>query len=198
MRQDRDEMIRSFGVRLRGQAGFCKFLVTCPACNAAVIYTKNVLWDILMRGLAESEIQQELPGDRNQGMSLKEVFTFIQAKEAVKRSADHLSQSQGVHAAKSQYRCAKTRSNYARLGTTMSSAPTATNTALARVPQPGFEELTALLMAQSAISVGGRTTLEAYVVARAKSPDRSSPPHLVAILGKQKMPYATCFALQPT
>ena len=34
MCQDWDETIRSFGARLRGQAGICKFLVTCPGCNA--------------------------------------------------------------------------------------------------------------------------------------------------------------------
>ena len=46
MRQDRDETIRSFGARLRGQAGVCKFLVTCPGCNVEVNYTENVLRDV--------------------------------------------------------------------------------------------------------------------------------------------------------
>ena len=77
MRQDRDEMIRSFGARLRGQAGVCKFL-------EEVNYTKNVLRDVLTRGLADSEIQLDLLGDRNQDMNLEEVFQFIEAKEAGK------------------------------------------------------------------------------------------------------------------
>ena len=34
MRQDRDETVRSFGARLRGQAGICKFIVNCPNCSA--------------------------------------------------------------------------------------------------------------------------------------------------------------------
>ncbi|CAH3031503.1 unnamed protein product [Pocillopora meandrina] len=84
MRQDRDETIRSFGARLRGQAG-------------------NVLRDVLTRGLADSEIQLDLLGERNQDMSLEEVFQFIEAKEAGKRSAGRLSQSHSTDAAQSQY-----------------------------------------------------------------------------------------------
>ena len=107
MRQDRDETIHSFGARLRGQAGVCKFLVTCPGCSAEVNYTENVLHDVLTCSLADSEIQLDLLRDRNQDMSLEEVFQFIEAKEAGKRSAGRLSQSQGVDAANSQYRRAK-------------------------------------------------------------------------------------------
>ena len=56
MRQDRDETIRSFGARLRRQAGICKFLVTCPGCNMEVNYTENVLRNVVTRGLADDEI----------------------------------------------------------------------------------------------------------------------------------------------
>ena len=107
MRQDRDRTIRSFGARLCGQAGVCKFLVTCHGCNVEVNYTKNVLRDALTRGLADSEIQLDLLGDRNQNMSLEEVFQFIEVKEAGKRSAGRLSQSHSVDAAQSQYRRTK-------------------------------------------------------------------------------------------
>jgi len=86
MHQDRDEMIRSFGARLRGQAGVCKFLVTCPGCTNEVNYLENVLHDVLTRGLADSEIQLELLGERNQDMTLEEVFQFIEAKEAGKNN----------------------------------------------------------------------------------------------------------------
>lgn len=40
MCQDRDETIRSFGARLRGQAGVCKFHVTCQTCNIDVNYPR--------------------------------------------------------------------------------------------------------------------------------------------------------------
>ena len=39
MRQDRDELIRSFGARLRGQAGVCKCVIKCPNCDDNVDYT---------------------------------------------------------------------------------------------------------------------------------------------------------------
>ena len=93
MRQDRDETIRSFGARLRGQAGVCKFLVQCPECNTQVNYTENVLRDVVTRGLADEDIQLDLLGEKNQDMTLEEVFQFIEAKESGKRSAGRLLQS---------------------------------------------------------------------------------------------------------
>ena len=65
MRQDHDETIRSFGAGLRGQAGVCKFLITCPGCNNDVNYTENILRNVLTRGLADSKIQLDLLGDKN-------------------------------------------------------------------------------------------------------------------------------------
>ena len=65
MRQDRDETIRSFGARLRGQASVCKFLIKCPGCDADVNYTENILRDVVTRGLADSEIQLDLLGEKN-------------------------------------------------------------------------------------------------------------------------------------
>ena len=45
--------------------------------------------------------------DKNQNTTLEEVFQFIEAKKAGKRSADHLIDSQGLNAARSSYRRAK-------------------------------------------------------------------------------------------
>ena len=84
MPQDQDKMMCSFGAHLCGQAGICKFLVTCPGCSAEVNYTENILCDVLTHSLANSKIQLDLLGDRNQDMSLEEVFQFIEAKEAGK------------------------------------------------------------------------------------------------------------------
>ena len=62
-------------------------------------------------------------------MSLEEVFQFIEAKEAGKRSAGCLFQSQGVDAAHRQYQRAlnRTTSKTARMETTMSCAPIVTS-----------------------------------------------------------------------
>ena len=42
--------------------------------------------DVLTRGLTDSEIQLELLGERNQDMTLEEVFQFIETKEAGKNN----------------------------------------------------------------------------------------------------------------
>ena len=107
MRQDRDETIRSFDARLRGQAGICKFTIKCPNCENDVNYTENILRDVVTRGVTDSDIQLDLLSDKNQNMTLEEVFQFIEAKEAGKRSAGHLIDSQGLDATRSSYRRAK-------------------------------------------------------------------------------------------
>lgn len=104
MRQDRDETVRSFGARLRGQADICKFITACPACAADVNYTDAIMRDVLTRGIADSEIQLDLLGDQNQNMGLEDIFKFIEAKEAGKRSASSLLDSHAVETASSSYR----------------------------------------------------------------------------------------------
>jgi hypothetical protein len=99
MHQDRDETVRSFGARLRGQAGVCKFVTNCLHCNEDVNYTEAILRDVLTRGLEDPEIQLDLLGNKNQDMTLEQVFQLVEAKEAGKRSASRLHDSQGAEAA---------------------------------------------------------------------------------------------------
>ena len=82
MRQDRDEAVRSFGARLRGQAGVCKFHTKCPACDTDVNYTDEIIRDTLIRGINDQEIQLALLGDQNKSMTLEQVFQFVEAKES--------------------------------------------------------------------------------------------------------------------
>ena len=85
MRQERDEPIRVFGA---GQASVCKFqrqCASCDACDADVDYTEAMLRDVLSRGLEDTEIQMDLLGDKNQDMTLEQVLTFVETKEAGKR-----------------------------------------------------------------------------------------------------------------
>ena len=62
MQQDRDEPIRNFGARLRGQAGVCKFTTKCPNCERNVDYTEHIIRDVLTRGLEDQDIQLDLLG----------------------------------------------------------------------------------------------------------------------------------------
>ena len=104
MTQDRDEPVRSFGARLRGQAGVCKFTMNCTSCNADVDYTDTILRDVLIRGLSDQEIQLELLGNSNQNMSLEEVFQFVDIKESGKRSASLLIDNHGANSMSSYKR----------------------------------------------------------------------------------------------
>ena len=105
MRQDRDEPVRAFGARLRGQASVCRFTQECPSCEADVDYTEAMIKDVLCRGLEDSEIQMDLLGDKNQDMMLEQVLGFVEAKEAGKRSASRLLLPQATDAVtRSSYR----------------------------------------------------------------------------------------------
>jgi len=98
MRQDRDESVRAFGARLRGQAGVCKFVIGCTACRAEINYTAAILLDVLCRELNDSDIQLDLLSDKNQDMTLEQVFRFVEAKEAGKRSTTRLLVPHGTDA----------------------------------------------------------------------------------------------------
>ena len=67
MRQDQDETIRSFEARIKGQAGICKYTTTCPPDTsiADIDYTDAILRDVLVRGIADQDIQPDLLGDQN-------------------------------------------------------------------------------------------------------------------------------------
>ncbi len=80
MRQGRDEPVRAFGARLRGQASICKFIPKCSGCEANVDYTEAMVKDVLCRGLEDSDIQTDLLGDKNQDMTLEQVLRFVEAK----------------------------------------------------------------------------------------------------------------------
>ena len=103
MRQDRDELIRHFVARLRGQANICNYSIPCPHCNTNVAYTEQVLRDITTCGMEDNEIQLDLLGKQTQNMTLEEVIQFIEAKEAGKRSGGRLHKTQTLNATRSQY-----------------------------------------------------------------------------------------------
>ena len=86
MTQDREEGVRSFAARLRGQAKVCKFSKNCSHNQfEAVNYTDDMVRDALIRGLGDSDIQQDVLGHNDQNMTLEDTIKFIEAKEAGKR-----------------------------------------------------------------------------------------------------------------
>ena len=87
LRQDRDEGVRNFAARIRGQADVCKFTVRC-SCDPGmdVSFTDQMVRDVLIRGLSDLDIQQEILGNENQDLDLEHTISLIEAKEAGRRS----------------------------------------------------------------------------------------------------------------
>ena len=92
MRQGREEQIRSFYARIKGQADTCAYQLKCPKaeCNK-----------ILARGIVDDEIQLDLISDQNQKMTIEEMIKFVEARESGKRSASRLLDTPSVNAASS-------------------------------------------------------------------------------------------------
>ena len=111
MVQDHDEPIRSFGARIRGQANVCKYVIKCNGCSTDISYMDHVLRDVLVKGVADHEIQLDLLSDKNQEMTLEEVYKSIEAKEAGKRSAITLQKSQAA-SLRSSYKKANAKPKY--------------------------------------------------------------------------------------
>ena len=94
MSQEHDEPIRSYAARIRGQANICKYITQCGKCKTDVSYMDHVVRDVLIKGIADNDIQLDLLSEKNQEMTLDEALKFIEAKETGKRSAVTLHQSQ--------------------------------------------------------------------------------------------------------
>ena len=87
LHQDRDEGVRNFAARLRGQAEVCKFTAKCT-CNPStdVSFMDQMIRDVLIRGLNDLDIQQEVLGHENQDLELEQTISLIEAKESGRRS----------------------------------------------------------------------------------------------------------------
>ena len=117
MTQDRDEPVRTFAARIRGQAGVCRFEVDCPACTHTINYSDIMVRDAIIRGLEDSEIRLDILSESDQDMSLEKALQLIEAKESGKRSANRLLNTDAAStaaAAHSQYRQSR-RQNQPRI-----------------------------------------------------------------------------------
>lgn len=98
LRQERDESVRSFSARLRGQAGVCQFTksknCTCGQ-GVTVDFSDDMIRDSLIRGLEDDEIRLHILGQANQDMTLDETIQLAEAQECGKRSAGRLINTDG-------------------------------------------------------------------------------------------------------
>ncbi len=103
MQQDRDEPVRVFCSRLKGQADVCQFTTECIECKKTVDYTNQIVRDCIIRGISDDDIRLDVLGHENQDMELDVLVSYIESKETGKRSISRFSNSQGVAAAQSSY-----------------------------------------------------------------------------------------------
>ena len=100
MRQQQNETIRSFSVRIRGQANICNFVHQCTSCSENVCYSEAILQDVLIKGIADQEIQQNILSDPNQDRSYEDILALVEAKESTRNyiAAMHGNNSESVNA----------------------------------------------------------------------------------------------------
>lgn len=112
MHQDRDEPIRAFAARLKGQAGVCNYKIKCTnaSCDNDIDYGDVMIRDALIRGLEDNDIRLDVLGHSKNDqtdLTLEETLKFIEAKESGKRSVSRLLGPDGsatAAAAQSSYR----------------------------------------------------------------------------------------------
>ena len=71
MQQNKDESVRSFCARLRGQAS--KYAVTCPDCNKDINYTNQIVRDCVVWDITDDDIRLDVLGSSNKDMDMKKL-----------------------------------------------------------------------------------------------------------------------------
>ena len=90
MMQDRDEPVRAYAARIRGQAGVCQYTTECGSCKQQVDYSDEMVRDTIIHGLEDNDIRLDILSDTNQAMTVEQTITLVEAKESGKRSASRL------------------------------------------------------------------------------------------------------------
>ena len=112
MRQDHDEGVRAFYSRVKGKADTCAYTVICThsECGRKVDYTHEVIKDMLVTGLADSEIRRDVLGWQElDAKTVLETVTFIESKEMARNAL--LQCSSGTMNAMSHYKKQKGNDN---------------------------------------------------------------------------------------
>ena len=168
MRQDRDEPVRAYSARLKGQAWVCQFVVNCqcPSCPNHDIcvgadYSDIVVRDQVILGCADHDIKLDCLTEKGPSASLEEVTTFVEGKESEKLSLQQPTGGSEAAAPISSFRKQQRRASSNRahphpclLCGARTVVRSATVAAKMNAPQ------TAPLMAKLALSVANKVTSE--------------------------------------
>ena len=86
--QEREEKIRSYAARLRGLAGICILSLTCSKedCDESVSYANAMILHAMVKGLFDDDTKEEVLS-KTPELDLESTITFVEAREAGKRSA---------------------------------------------------------------------------------------------------------------
>ena len=114
MRQDRDEPVRVYSARLKGQVRVCQFVIKCqcPSCpnhDACVgaDYSDIVsatMQDQVILGCADHDIKLDCLIEKGSSTPLEEVEAFVEGKESGKISLQQLSEGSEAAAPISSFR----------------------------------------------------------------------------------------------
>ena len=107
MSQDHQEDIRHYAARVKGRAALCNYSIKCSSCQADVSYADEEIKDQICTGLSDSEIQKDVLAQRKQHASMEDLLSFIEDREAGKRSQTALTTSTNTVSRISQYQKAK-------------------------------------------------------------------------------------------
>ena len=104
MHQGRDEPIRAFCARLRGQAALCDLNVKCQGCRGYASYAEDAVGNGIYVGLADLDIQRDLFSDENQARTVPELLRFVEARETGRLATSKLATPQTLESINSSYK----------------------------------------------------------------------------------------------
>lgn len=85
MRQSADEPFRNFAAKVRGKAETCDFKISCDECDAEVYYTDEAIRDVLLNGIADSDIRRDALGAPDiQTKTVSDVIGLVEGKETAR------------------------------------------------------------------------------------------------------------------
>ena len=85
--QEHDEPFRTFAARVRGKAETCAFTTKCE-CTRTVNYTDHMIRDVLIHGIADSDIRHEVLGISDiLDTAVNKVIALVESKEMARTSA---------------------------------------------------------------------------------------------------------------
>jgi len=91
VKQDHGETIREFYANVKATAATCNYTVHCPnpccATNPPIDYTSSIVKDVLVAGIADSDIRKDVLGwEELDSKNDKDLVAFVEAKELARNA----------------------------------------------------------------------------------------------------------------